>query len=306
MHKAASTSFQRLCFHHRKKLRKHGILYPKIDKSGAHFNHNYWIDNAHYDGDFSWCKDIVARALKRIGPSGCLILSAENFEYFTGDDFPERLVCSLQDAGASSVDWAFVFRNPADYHASIYSQFGAGRDPDRPILDFLGSAILAAKWGSLNISSFHQVHKFIFDYPAFLSSFSKRVDGKIVAIPFELMIGSGDQVPGDPLLAWLSGGQLSMTMLAGQSSKAKRFAHANRRLDPLEVEKLYARRFIGAVSGGKCREDLISEIASERLNYRYRSEPQAWKILSERFHNWQDVFIAYSVGCSGSAVPASR
>jgi hypothetical protein len=86
MHKAASTSFQKLCFHYRKKLKRCGFFYPKIDKSAVHFNHSSWVDKAYYHGEFSWCKMIVEQALKRVGNDGCIILSAENLEYFAKSD----------------------------------------------------------------------------------------------------------------------------------------------------------------------------------------------------------------------------
>jgi len=293
MHKAASTSLQKLCFKYRAELREYGFMYPVVDRKERLFNHNHWIGRAYYENDFSWCKSIVKDALESVGRGGCIILSAENLEYFAGGDFPERLFKSLILAGASSVEWAFVCRNPVDYHASLYSQFGRGRDPDRPVLDFFGSAVVAAKWGCLEISSVHQTHKFIFDYPAFLESFSGRVSGGVVAIPFEDMIGGKNHLPGDPLLRWLSGGHLTMNMLVGDKAQARRLGHVNRRLAPLEVEERYARRFIGTSPDSSGSECLVSEIARARLAYRYRTEPEVAKLLSERFHNWREVFAKY-------------
>ena len=92
---------------------------------------------------------------------------------------------------------------------------------------------------------------------------------------------------------WVSGGRLSVTRVLGDRHPVARLVQVNQRLDPFDVESIYAKRFIGALSGGERRQVLIEEIASQRLAYRYRSETAVRTLLSDRFYDWQEVFAAY-------------
>jgi len=301
LHKTASTSFQKICSSARKALEQKQILYPKIKTHPSLFNHNYWLDIAFYDGDYSWCQQTLRQASRIKADIECILLSAENLEYFSCGEFrlsgirctsyPRKLEKRLLVAGATSVDWVFVFRDPVEYHASLYSQLSAGCDPDRPIVDFLGSAMVAAKWGGLQLTSFHQNHKFIFDYPAFLKRFTEQVSGRVAAVPFQEMTQG---MPGDPLLYFASKGRLTMKELVFGESLDDSVSKANQGRSWKDCEVSYARRFLGNnPNDQEAFEKLVSRMAEIRAHRRGETHTHAKSLLSRRFSNWDDVFSTY-------------
>jgi hypothetical protein len=290
LHKTGSTSFQKSALRCRRLLRQVGIFYSRVGLKGEHFNHNLWIDDAFYENDFSWLNPALRKARRRVGENGVMLLSAENLEYFAHTDFPVRLEQGLLEAGASTVAWVFVFRDPVEYHASLYGQVAAGDAATvRPVLDFHGSAVLAAKWGSLDFSSFHQVHRFVFEYQGFVADLRRRLIGAVVPFSFEEMVLDA-LTPGDPLIAWLTGGRSTLTQLLGDRRLSMRRSRANQGLGPEQIERLYLRRFLGEQN----RDDLLDEVVLDRLvQHRLRSrelaQPRVQELFGHRFSGWRSV-----------------
>ena len=290
LHKTGSTSFQKSALCCRRPLKRVGIDYPRVGRKGEHFNHNLWIDDAFYEGDFSWVEPMLEKADRRVGSDGVVLLSAENLEYFAHTDFPVQLETVLRAAGAEVVAWAFVFRDPVEYHASLYGQIAAGGlDGVRPVLDFHGSAVLAAKWGCLDFDSYHQRHRFVFDYSAFVADLRMRLAGPVVSFSFEEMVLEA-VTPGDPLIAWLSGGKVSLTALLAGRALPDRRRRANQGLDPDLVERLYLRRFLGqAAEARSLDEELVERLLEYRRHSRQLGALKVEALFDRRFGDWRRV-----------------
>lgn len=289
LHKTGSTSFQKSALRCRRLLRQEGVFYPRVGQKGEHFNHNLWIDDAFYENDFSWLRPVLGKARRRVGENGVMLLSAENLEYFAHTDFPVRLEQGLLEAGASTVAWAFVFRDPVEYHASLYGQLAGGKELGRPLMDFFGSAVLVAKWGFLECASLHQRHRFSFDYKGFVADLRRRLAGSVVSFSFEEMV-LDSATPGDPLVDWLTGGRATLTRLLGGRRLSSRRLRANQSLDPGLIERLYLRRFLGGVTHVDPLDDaVVDALVRYRLLSRELAQPMVKELFGNRFPDWRAV-----------------
>ena len=103
LHKTGTTSFQRICNHASGELLKSGIYYPK----GKRPHHNHFANLI----DTDWIRTFAHKG-KKLMRDGCLLVSAENFEYRLHHDYPEKIERALYQSGINISLGFFIFAVP--------------------------------------------------------------------------------------------------------------------------------------------------------------------------------------------------
>ena len=252
-HKTATTSFQRVCIKYKELLLKDLIYYPSLRSLSenryllgafkdnvmnlVHFNNHsplaWLIQQNEFDSLEKYFKFIFNEA-KELKYKNVLI-SGEDFENLLIDqNLAKKLLNILREIGFSDVEWIFVKRDPYTYLNSIYSELSK----HRLILNFQKLYEEAYEKGYITVSSNIYTWKFVFDFEKFVNEFDNYLGGKAICFSFNEF---KKVFAGKILLSrYLSDESIDYLVENSYS-----FDHANKSLDPLNVEFRYVCNFLG-------------------------------------------------------------
>ena len=274
LHKTGTTSFQRNCNNASSELLKAGIYYPK--SRAPHHNHFANLP------DTNWIS-MFARKTKKLMRDGCLLISAENFEYRFHQDYPEKVERALYQSGIKHISWVLCFRNPFSSYCSLYSQLS---DPERntkntyPILEFAASGRLAAAKGFLDFQNQSRQQRFYFNYPSLVKSLRNRLKGQVLGIDFDHFTKNSN-IPGDLLIRSISNDGRNLSDCIKQARR-----HNNISPSKEEIEHNYLRRFHS--KKGTNLPAWFDRAVQDRLKSRIAQEPKIEALFQQSFSNWTD------------------
>jgi hypothetical protein len=274
LHKTGTTSFQRSCNNASSELLKAGIYYPKSRKP----HHNNFANLP----DTDWIR-MFARKSKKLMRDGCLLVSAENFEYRFHHDYPEKIERTLYQSGIKNITWVLCFRNPFSSYCSLYSQLS---DPSRnsgntyPILEFASSGRLAAAKGFLDFQNQNLEQRFYFNYPSLVNSLRNRLKGQVLGIDFDDFTKNCN-TPGDLLIQSISNDGRNLSDCIGQVS-----GHSNVSPSKDAIEHNYLRIFHS--KKGIKLPAWFDKAVQDRLESRIAQEPKIEALFQQNFGDWRD------------------
>ena len=274
LHKTGTTSFQRICNHASGELLKSGIYYPK----GKRPHHNHFANLI----DTDWIRTFAHKG-KKLMRDGCLLVSAENFEYRLHHDYPEKIERALYQSGIKHITWVLCFRSPFSSYCSLYSQLS---DPKRnakntyPILEFAASGRLAAAKGFLDFQNQRLEQRFHFNYPSLVNSLRNRLKGQVLGIDFEHFT-KNCKTPGDLLIQSISSDGRSLSDCTRQAGY-----HGNVSPSKDTIEHNYLRRF--HAKKGTDLPSWFDKAVQDRLESRIAQEPKIEALFQQNFGNWRD------------------
>lgn len=264
LHKTASTFFQHVLIKNRRALLDRGV-YVRPDNG---FEANHATAWAAIGRDYRGVEAHVRQAIA----DGCQValLSSEDFETLIFSQHTAgRLEEAAHTAGATSVEWHVVLRDPGEYFTSMYAELGK-----HDYVEFSSMFVAAFTEGRVHVerdpASQPRHFDYCFDAGRYLPAFARRVSGDLAVHDFSDKL----PFPGHGIIASL-GVSDAITELPDQSVR-------NSRMPIQSVTRQMGLR-LAAVTEAAGLPDDVAGLLRDHLFVTSRMEETCAAAISTRF-----------------------